>query len=59
MMESVNTYFLSSTQHAPNNKTLPVLHYKNVLPQPLTEETVTSFMTAHKWEKRVSMDFHL
>lgn len=57
MMESVNTYFLTSTQHAPNNKSLPVLHYKNVLPQPLTEETVTSFMTAHKWEKRVSKNY--
>ncbi|KAH8702350.1 hypothetical protein BGW36DRAFT_372663 [Talaromyces proteolyticus] len=50
-MELVNTYFLQSTVYAPNSS-LPVLHYRNVLPYPATEENVTSFLTAHKWEKR-------
>ncbi|KAL4906963.1 hypothetical protein BDW74DRAFT_176560 [Aspergillus multicolor] len=50
-MPSVDTYFLPPTPHAPNNL-LPVLHYRNVLPPPLSEESVTQFLTANKWEKR-------
>ncbi|KAL4966052.1 cupin domain-containing protein [Aspergillus stella-maris] len=46
-----NTYYLPQTEHTPNNP-LPVLHYKNVLPKPRTEEAVTEFLTANKWEKR-------
>ncbi|KAL5342057.1 hypothetical protein BJX70DRAFT_386464 [Aspergillus crustosus] len=50
-MTSVDTYLLPPTPHAPNSL-LPVLHYRNVLPQPLNEETVTKFLTTHQWEKR-------
>ncbi|PLB55844.1 hypothetical protein P170DRAFT_50869 [Aspergillus steynii IBT 23096] len=45
------TYHLSPTLHAPNNS-LPVLHYRNVLPRPLSESSATEFLTSHKWEKR-------
>lgn len=47
-----DTYSLPPTPHAPNN-TLPVLHYRNVLPRPLTEDSVTELLTSNKWEKRV------
>ncbi|KAL4762859.1 cupin domain-containing protein [Aspergillus foveolatus] len=50
-MPSVDTYFLLPTPYAPNSQ-LPVLHYRNVLPSPLSEETVTRFLTANQWEKR-------
>ncbi|KAL2830437.1 hypothetical protein BJY01DRAFT_240376 [Aspergillus pseudoustus] len=50
-MSSVDTYFLSPTAHAPNSL-LPVIHYRDVLPHPLSEEGVTKFLTANKWEKR-------
>ncbi|KAI9375489.1 hypothetical protein BJX61DRAFT_531558 [Aspergillus egyptiacus] len=46
-----NTYYLPPTDYAPNNP-LPILHYQNVLPQPRTEDGVTKFLTANKWEKR-------
>ncbi|KAL4902952.1 hypothetical protein BDW74DRAFT_180249 [Aspergillus multicolor] len=51
MVITPNTYYLPRTEHTPNNP-LPVLHYKDVLPQPRTEEEATNFLTAHKWEKR-------
>ncbi|KAL4921394.1 hypothetical protein BDW62DRAFT_208393 [Aspergillus aurantiobrunneus] len=51
MMDAPNTYHLPQTEHTPNSR-LPVLHYKNVLPLPRTEDEVTRFLTAHKWEKR-------
>ncbi|KAL4994689.1 hypothetical protein BDV10DRAFT_203599 [Aspergillus recurvatus] len=46
-----NIYYLPRTEYTPNNP-LPVLHYQNVLPEPRTEEKVTKFLTAHRWEKR-------
>ncbi|KAL4882650.1 hypothetical protein BJY04DRAFT_38251 [Aspergillus karnatakaensis] len=46
-----DTYYLPPTAHVPNNP-LPVLHYRDVLPHPRTEEQATKFLTAHKWEKR-------
>ncbi|KAL4800752.1 hypothetical protein BDV19DRAFT_375432 [Aspergillus venezuelensis] len=51
MTTTPNTYYLPRTKHTPNNP-LPVLHYKNVLPEPRTEEAVTEFLTANKWRKR-------
>ncbi|KAL4807966.1 hypothetical protein BDV18DRAFT_110299 [Aspergillus unguis] len=51
MITTPSTFYLPRTEHTPNNP-LPVLHYKNVLPEPRTEEEVTKFLTAHKWEKR-------
>ncbi|KAL4946395.1 hypothetical protein BDV06DRAFT_208694 [Aspergillus oleicola] len=51
MVAMPNTYYLPRTEHTPNNP-LPVLHYKNVLPYPRTEEEVTKFLTANKWTKR-------
>jgi hypothetical protein len=50
---AVQCYFLGPTADAPNSR-LPVLHYRNVLPLPLSEESVTEFLTQHAWEKRVS-----
>lgn len=49
---TVQCYFLTPATDVPNNN-LPVLHYQNVLPQPLTEQTATTFLTSHDWEKRV------
>ncbi|OJI98764.1 hypothetical protein ASPVEDRAFT_50389 [Aspergillus versicolor CBS 583.65] len=51
MVTAPSTYYLPPTEHTPNNP-LPVLHYRNVLPKLRTEEEVTKFLTAHKWEKR-------
>ncbi|KAK4081402.1 hypothetical protein Purlil1_11663 [Purpureocillium lilacinum] len=51
MATSVNCYFLRPTRDAPNNQ-LPVLHYQNVLPKPLTEDSAKDFLTANKWEHR-------
>ncbi|KAL2830599.1 hypothetical protein BDW59DRAFT_19115 [Aspergillus cavernicola] len=51
MTATPNTYYLPPRDHTPNNA-LPVLHYPNVLPLPRTEDVVTQFLTAHKWEKR-------
>ncbi|KAL4948473.1 hypothetical protein BDW69DRAFT_176397 [Aspergillus filifer] len=50
-MSSVQTYFLPPTPHAPNSG-LPVIHYRGVLPEPLTEEKATESLTKNKWEKR-------
>lgn len=54
MVTVPSTYYLPATEHTPNNP-LPVLHYRNVLPEPRTEDGVTKFLTAHKWEKRVGV----
>ena len=43
-------HYFPSTAFAPNN-ILPVLVYRNILPQPITEETTTDFLTKHKWHK--------
>lgn len=53
MSRAVQCYFLSPTRDAPNNK-LPAIHYSGVIPGPHSEESVTEFLTANKWEKRVS-----
>lgn len=60
MATSVNCYFLRPTRDAPNNP-LPVLHYQNVLPKPLTEDSAKDFLTANKWEHRVrqSLDYYI
>ncbi|KAL4969942.1 cupin domain-containing protein [Aspergillus stella-maris] len=50
-MPSIQTYFLGPTPHAPNSG-LPIIHYRGVLPEPLTEESVTEFLTRDRWEKR-------
>lgn len=52
MSSTVQCYFLTPAADVPNSS-LPVLHYRNVLPHPRTEETVTEFLTSHGWEKRV------
>ncbi|KAJ4855288.1 cupin domain-containing protein [Trichoderma breve] len=51
MSLSVECYLLGPTNDAPNSR-LPVIHYRNVLPQPQTEETTTQFLTRTGWEKR-------
>ncbi|OHE98471.1 hypothetical protein CORC01_06262 [Colletotrichum orchidophilum] len=47
----VECYLLSPTTDAPNSP-LPVIHYRNVLPEPRDEDTVTEFLTRNRWEKR-------
>ncbi|KAK1477621.1 hypothetical protein CTAM01_15139 [Colletotrichum tamarilloi] len=47
----VECYLLSSNPDAPNSP-LPVIHYRNVLPEPRNEESVTEFLTRNRWEKR-------
>lgn len=54
MVTVPSAYYLPPTEHSPNNP-LPVLHYRNVLPEPRTEDEVTRLLTAHKWEKRVGV----
>ncbi|KAL4799462.1 hypothetical protein BDV19DRAFT_400729 [Aspergillus venezuelensis] len=49
-MASIQTYFLGPTSHAPNSG-LPIIHYRGVLPEPLTEESVTEFLTRDRWGK--------
>ncbi|KAI1045077.1 hypothetical protein LB505_009397 [Fusarium chuoi] len=51
MSSSVECYLVPRTEDAPNSR-LPILVYRDVLPQPRTEETVTRFLTTHRWEKR-------
>jgi hypothetical protein len=46
-------FILQPTPYSPNSS-LPVLLYRNVLPDPCTEESATAFLTANAWEKRVS-----
>ncbi|WYZ42404.1 hypothetical protein EsH8_VI_000103 [Colletotrichum jinshuiense] len=48
---AVQCYFLSPNRDAPNS-TLPVLHYRDVLPEPRGEESTTEFLTRNRWEKR-------
>lgn len=45
-------FFLQPTKHSPNSP-LPILLYRNVLPQPYSEATTTKFLEANDWEKRV------
>lgn len=56
-MNPPNTFYLPPTLHSPGS-TLPILHYRDVLPHPRTEETATEFLTAHTWEKRVRQQAH-
>ncbi|RKK13783.1 hypothetical protein BFJ66_g16887 [Fusarium oxysporum f. sp. cepae] len=51
MSSSVECYLVPRTDDAPNSR-LPILVYRDVLPQPRTEETATRFLTTHRWEKR-------
>lgn len=53
MAQIVNCYLLPATADAPNSR-LPVLHYRNVLPSPLSEDSTVNFLTANEWEHRVS-----
>lgn len=48
-------YFIHANTYAPNN-VFPVLVYRNVLPQPINEETASTFLQTHNWIKRVG--FH-
>ncbi|CAI0653664.1 unnamed protein product [Colletotrichum noveboracense] len=48
---AVQCYFLSPNKDAPNSR-LPVLHYRDVLPEPRDEASVTDFLTRNRWEKR-------
>lgn len=43
-------YTFTSTDFAPNNK-LPVLVYRNILKQPVDEQSVTEQLTKHNWRK--------
>jgi len=50
----VDKLFLQPTPYVPNSP-LPVLIYRDVLPGPRDEQSVTQFLTRHKaWEKGVS-----
>ncbi|KAH8896208.1 hypothetical protein GQ53DRAFT_680844, partial [Thozetella sp. PMI_491] len=51
MVATVQCYFLRPALDAPNNR-LPILHYRDVLPKPHSEESTTEFLTSNKWEKR-------
>ncbi|KAL6890916.1 hypothetical protein GGI43DRAFT_415122 [Trichoderma evansii] len=51
MPPSVECYLLPPTNDVPNNQ-LPVILYRDVLPEPRNEETTTNFLTAYGWEKR-------
>ncbi|KAF4432580.1 cupin domain [Fusarium acutatum] len=51
MNSSVECYLVSRTEDAPNSR-LPIVVYRDVLPQPRTEETATTSLTTHRWEKR-------
>lgn len=53
MAKVVNCHLLPATADAPNSR-LPVLHYRNVLPNPLSEDSAIGFLTANEWEHRVS-----
>lgn len=48
---SPETYKLVPNKHAPNN-IFPVLVYRQVLPQPVTEESATTFLEQNAWEKK-------
>jgi uncharacterized protein YjlB len=52
MAPSVECYLLLPTNDVPNNK-LPVILYRDVLPEPRNEETTTRFLTAYGWDKGV------
>lgn len=52
MPPSVECYLLAPTNDVPNSQ-LPVILYRDVLPEPRNEETTTKFLTAYGWEKRV------
>lgn len=52
MSSSVECYLLAPTNDVPNSQ-LPVILYRDVLPEPRNEETTTQFLTAYGWEKRV------
>jgi hypothetical protein len=45
-------YYIPTTPHCPNSE-LPVLVYRNILPSPPDEPTVSEFLQKHEWEKKV------
>lgn len=53
MAQTVNCHLLPATADAPNSR-LPVLHYRNVPPSLLCNDSAISFLTANQWEHRVS-----
>lgn len=52
-MVTVQCYLLKGNSDVPNSP-LPVIHYRNVLPEPRNEDSATEFLTRNLWEKRVS-----
>ncbi|KAI1442736.1 hypothetical protein F5Y02DRAFT_395448 [Annulohypoxylon stygium] len=50
MATEPETYYLEPTQFVPNSK-LPVLVYRNVLPQPYDEITTQVFLERNQWLK--------
>ncbi|KAL2276180.1 hypothetical protein FJTKL_01342 [Diaporthe vaccinii] len=50
-MDQIVNCHLPATADAPNNR-LPVLHYRNVLPSPVSEDSTIKFLTANEWEHR-------
>ncbi|KAL1972593.1 hypothetical protein VTN31DRAFT_7007 [Thermomyces dupontii] len=44
-------YYCGPTRFVPNSR-LPILIYRNVLPQPITEETTGEFLEKNNWVKR-------
>ena len=51
-MPEPERYYFPSTAYAPNNK-FPVLVYRSILPEPVTEESTTEYLTRNKWSKGV------
>lgn len=57
MTQIVKSYLLPATADAPNSR-LPVLHYRNVLPSPLSEDSAIQFLMQNEWDHRVSRHWH-
>lgn len=51
-------YYLPQTRFVPNNR-LPVLIYRNVLPQPHTELSAQNMLEKNHWTKKVNSIFGL
>ncbi|KAF2015161.1 hypothetical protein BU24DRAFT_463877 [Aaosphaeria arxii CBS 175.79] len=50
-MAIVEHFVLPPTTYVPNNK-LPVIVYRDVLPEPHAEDSTTQFLEANKWQKK-------
>ncbi|KAF2148107.1 hypothetical protein K461DRAFT_233579 [Myriangium duriaei CBS 260.36] len=51
MAERLECYYIRRNSFVPNS-VLPVIVYRNVLPDDLNEKIAMAFLTRHEWEKR-------